>query len=339
MKKVIKKIQKNTKNDLVIYQAKSGAIEFRGDFNKETIWATQAQIAEIFGVNSQAITKHITNIYKEKELSQKATCSKMEQVRMEGNRQIKRNLDIYNLDIVIAVGYRINSKIATQFRIWATKTLREHIVKGYTVNEKRLLQVTDKFRELQNTVLFLQEKSQKELLSGQENEVLNLLASYAKTLTILDEYDKGDLKQVKGEKAKFILTYEKSIEILVEVKKELMAKGEAGELFGNERDGSFDGIIKGLYQTFGGKELYATLETKAAHLLYLIIKDHPLSDGNKRTASFLFVYFLDKNNALYRKNGEKKINDNALAALALLIAESNPNEKDIMVALITQLLN
>ena len=339
MKKVIKKIQKNTKDDLVIYQAKSGAIEFRGDFNKETIWATQAQIAEIFGVNSQAITKHITNIYKEKELSQKATCSKMEQVRMEGNRQIKRNLDIYNLDIVIAVGYRINSKIATQFRIWATKTLREHIVKGYTVNEKRLLQVTDKFRELQNTVLFLQEKSQKELLSGQENEVLNLLASYAKTLTILDEYDKGDLKQVKGEKAKFILTYEKSIEILVEVKKELMAKGEAGQLFGNERDGSFGGIIKGLYQTFGGKELYATLETKAAHLLYLIIKDHPLSDGNKRTASFLFVYFLDKNNALYRKNGEKKINDNALAALALLIAESNPNEKDIMVALITQLLN
>ncbi len=335
MKKILKKVNKNVKNNLIIYQAKSGAIELRGDFTKETVWATQAQISEVFGVERSVITKHLRNILKDKELDTKSVCAKFAHTASDGKTY---ETQYYSLDMILSVGYRTNSVQAISFRKWASKVIKEHLIAGYTINEKRLLQATDKFKQLQSTVLFLQEKSKKEVLSGQENEVLNLLASYAKTLTILDEYDKGDLKEARGEKAKFVLTYERSVEIILEVKKELILKNEAGEFFGNERDGSFGGIIKGLYQTFGGKELYETLEIKAAHLLYLVIKDHPLSDGNKRTASFLFVYFLDKNNALYRENGEKKINDNALAALALLVAESNPNEKEVMVVLITQLL-
>src|SRR3989344_9001909 len=185
------------------------------------------------------------------------TSEKITQVAKDGK---KRQMNTYSLDMIIAVGYRVNSKIATQFRIWATNTLKEFLLQGYAVNEKRLLEAKEKFKELQNAVAFLQEKSKKELLVGQESEILNLLASYAKTLTILDDYDKGELKQAKGGKGKFILTYEKSLEVIAEIKSELIAKKEASELFGNERDGSFGGIINGLYQTFGGKELYATLE-------------------------------------------------------------------------------
>lgn len=244
----------------------------------------------------------------------------------------------YSLDAIISVGYRVNSKQATQFRIWATCVLREHITKGFTINEKRLLEAKEKFAQLQQTIAFLKDKSTKELLTGQEGEILSLLASYARTLTLLDEYDKGTLREVKGAKGAFVLTYEESKRVIAEVKRELIAKKEAGKLFGNEKDESFKGIVRCLYQTFGGRELYHTLESKAAHLLYLVIKDHSFSDGNKRSASFLFVYFLDKNSALYRASGEKKINDNALAALALLVAESDPKEKDQMIALITQLL-
>ena len=335
MKKRIQQKNIRGENKMMIYQAKSGAIELRGDFGRETVWATQAQIAKVFDLERSVVTKHIRNILKDKELDEKSVCAKFAHTANDGK---KYQVQYYSLDIILAVGYRANSVRAIAFRQWASKTLKDYLLKGYAINEKRLLEAKEKFRELQNAVAFLQEKSKKELLSGQESEILNLLADYAKTLTILDDYDKGELKQAKGGKGKFILTYEKSLEVIAEIKSELIAKKEASELFGNERDGSFGGIINGLYQTFGGKELYATLEKKAANLLYLIIKDHPFSDGNKRTASFLFVYFLDKNNALYREHGEKKINDNALAALALLVAESNPNEKDVMVALITQLL-
>ena len=328
MKKELKKI----KNDIVIYQAKNGALELRGDFGAETIWATQVQIAKVFDINRTVVTKHIINIFKSKEIDQKSNVHFLHIANSD------KPVAVYSLDVILSVGYRTNSAQAIHFRKWATKTLKEHLVKGYTINEKRLLEAKEKFKELQSAVAFLQEKSKKELLVGQESEILNLLAIYAKTLTILDDYDKGELREAKGGKGKFVLTYEESLKVIVEIKRELIAKKEASELFGNERDGSFEGIIRGLCQTFGGKELYTTLEIKAAHLLYLTIKDHPFSDGNKRTASFLFVYFLDKNNALYREYGEKKINDNTLVTLALLIAESDPKEKGVMVALITQLL-
>ena len=305
---------------------------------KETILLTQQQVGLLFDVKKAAISKHVKNIFDSGELNKNSTVSKMETVQTEGKRKITREMEYYNLDLILSIGYRVNSKRATQFRIWATNTLKQYLVKGYVINERRLLEARDKFKELQIAIGFLEEKSKKELLTGQEGELLHLLASYAKTLTILDEYDKGKIKETKGGKSKFVLTYENCSRIVSELKKELIAKKEASDLFSQERGGSFEGIVKGLYQTFSKKELYPTIEDKASHLLYLIIKDHPFSDGNKRSGAFLFVYFLDKSNYLYRATGEKKINDNALVALALLVAESDPKEKDVMIKIIKNLI-
>jgi len=321
--------------EIIIYQTSKNEVDIKVRLEKETVWLTQTQISILFDIQRPAITKHLNNIFESGELNKNSVCSILELTATDGK---KYQTQFYNLDAIISIGYRVNSKRATQFRIWATKTLKEYLVKGYTVNEKRLLEAKEKFEELKNIITFLQTKSQKELLTGQSQEILNLLSSYAKTLTLLNKYDAGELQDIKGEKTKFILKYEDCWKIIVELKKELIAKKEASNLFGNRRDGSFEGIVKGLYQTFEGKELYATLEDKAAHFLYFVIKDHPFTDGNKRTASFLFVYFLDKTNSLYRENGERKINDNALVALALLVAESDPKEKETMIKIIKNLL-
>jgi len=323
------------KGEVIIYETSENEVGLDVRLENETVWLTQAQMSDLFQKDRKTITRHIQNIFKEGELAKNSVCSEFEHTATDGK---KYNVNLYNLDVIISVGYRVNSKNATQFRIWATKTLKEYLLKGYIVNEKRLLDAKEKFQELQEVVNFLQEKSKTELLVGQEGEIINLLANYAKTLTLLEEYDKGGLKETKGVKDEYVLKYEDCKKVIVELKKNLIEKKEASEMFGNERDGSFEGIIKGLYQTFGGKELYPNREDKAAHLLYLVIKDHPLSDGNKRTGAFLFVYFLDKTNCLYRKSGERKINDNALTALALLIAESKPKEKEVMIKVVKNLL-
>lgn len=303
-----KEIINDKKGGIVIYQASKDEVKIEVKLEKETIWLTQTQISTLFGTQRPAITKHLNNIFKSGELDKNSVCSILELTASDGKTY---QTQFYNLDVIISVGYRVNSKRATQFRIWATRILKEHLVKGYTINEKRLLEAKEKFDELQNTITFLQEKSKKELLSGQAQEILSLLSIYAKTLTLLEEYDKGKLGEPKGKKAKFILKYEDCQKIVKSLKKELVAKKEAGNLFGIERQNAFEGVVKNLYQTFDRQELYPTIEDKASHLLYLTIKDHPFSDGNKRTASFLFVYFLDKCNYLYKRSGEKKINDNA----------------------------
>jgi prophage maintenance system killer protein len=332
-----KYMQKNNKQ-IVIYQTPSGAVEVRLDASNETIFLTQQQVGTLFNVQKAAISKHIKNIFDTDELDKKSTVSILETVQKEGKRTVKRKVEYYNLDLILSIGYRVNSTNATKFRQWATKTLRKYIINGYAINEKRLLEAKNRFYELQEAVLFLQKQSKKELLKGQETEILNILADYSKTLSLLEQYDKGKLKEEKGKKTKFVLRYDECVLIITELKKELITKKEAGDLFGQERGGSFEGIIKGLYQTFGKKELYPTIEDKASHLLYLIIKDHPFSDGNKRSAAFLFVYFLDKTNYLFKKSGERKINDNALTALALLIAESDPKEKETMIKIIKNLI-
>lgn len=334
MKKSMK-TKESAKQDAVVLYREGGDIRLDVRLEKDMVWLSLDQMAMLFDRDKSVISRHIKNVFSEKELNKNAVIAKFATTAADGKTY---RVDYYNLDIIISIGYRVKSQRGVQFRIWATKTLKEYLVKGYAVNEKRLLETREKFAQLQNTVDFLQRKSRGELLVGQEKEILDLLGVYAKTLTILDEYDKGVLREAKGAKGKFILTYEVCIMVIAEIKQEIIAKKEASNLFGIERGGAFEGIIKGLYQTFGGQELYKTLESKAAHLLYLIIKDHPFSDGNKRTASFLFIYFLDKNKALYHGSGEKKINDNGLAALALLVAESEPKEKDQMIALITQLL-
>ncbi len=332
------KEQEFKKGEIVIYQSKDGP-KLDVLLEKETVWLTQKQMALLFDKGIPTINEHIKNIYKEGELEEKSTIRKFRIVQKEGGRLVERDIDFYNLDVIISVGYRVKSLRGTQFRIWATKTLKEHLIKGYTINEKRLLQAKNQLQELQGAISFLQEKSKHELLAGQEQEIFNLLANYSKTLTLLEQYDKEKLSLIKNTKGRFILKYEEAINVISKIKEDLIAKKEASDLFGQENSDKFKGILGSIYQTFNRKELYPSLEEKGAHLLYFIIKDHPFVDGNKRIASFLFVYYLDKNDFLYRKTGEKKINDNTLTALALLIAVSDPSEKDKLIKIITNLLS
>ena len=325
-------------NEVVIYETANKEVRIDVRLEHGMVWLSQKQMSILFDKDVSTINEHIINVYKEGELNRNSTIRKFQIVQQEGSRKIKRDTDLYNLDVIISVGYRVSSLRGTQFRIWATKTLKEFLVRGYALNEKRLLEVRNRFRDLQTTIAFIEEKSEKAVLVGQEGELLHLLSSYAKTLSLLEAYDNGEIAENKDTTTKFLLTYENCLQIISEIRKALIIKKEAGNLFGNERGKSFEGIIKGLYQTYDGKELYPNIGDKAANLLYLIIKDHPFSDGNKRIAAFLFVYFLDKTNTMYRENNEKRLNDNALAALALLVAESDPNEKGVMIRIIKNLI-
>ena len=320
------------KGEIIIYKNPQNEVELKVHFQNESVWLRQNEIAFLFGKERSVITKHINKIFSDKEVDKKSNVQKMHIPNSD------KPVELYSLDVILAVGYRANSPRAIHFRKWATKILKQYLIEGYAINEKRLLETKKKIHELQEAVLFLQKQSKKELLKGQETEILSLLADYSKTLSLLEQYDKGKLGEEKGNKTKFVLKYEDCVKIISELKKELGAKKEASELFGQERGGSFEGIIRGLYQTFSKKELYQTIEDKASHLLYLIIKDHSFSDGNKRSAAFLFVYFLDRSNYLFKKSGERKINDNALTALALLIAESDPKDKETMIKIVKNLL-
>lgn len=322
------------KGAVIIYESSSGP-NIQVKLKQETVWLDAHLIAKLFNVQRPAIVKHIHNIYNTGELKRRLTCSIMEQVTSD--RKV-RKMNIYNLDVIISVGYRVNSQKATQFRIWANKIVKQYLTEGYVINQKRILEAGNRFQELREAVLFLQKQSQKKLLRGQETEILSLLADYSKTLSLLEKYDKGKLKEKRGKRTKFVMQHEDCSGIIVKLKKELAAKKEASNLFGREKDNIFKGIIGNLYQTFSKKELYPSLEDKASHLLYLVIKDHPFTDGNKRIASFLFIYFLDRTNYLYKKTGERKINDNALTALALLIAVSDPKEKEMMIKIIKSLI-
>lgn len=323
--------KKSQLNAPVIYRAKNGAIELRGDFSHETVWGTRMQMAEIFGVNPQAISKHIQHIYKENELAAKATSSKMELVQNESGRMIKRTVDIYNLDIFIAVGYRISSGMGTQFRKWATKTLREHITKGYTIHPK---QVKKNYAEFIKAVESVQELLP-EHIALDPKMVLDLIKEFSSTWMSLDAYDKGTLVAIGKNKKAIQLSAIELTNAIADLKKVLIKKGEAAEIFAQERSrDTLEGIIGNVMQSLGGKDVYKTAEEKAAHLLYFIIKNHPFVDGNKRSGAFAFIWFLRKANIQTMKN----INPSALTALTLLIAESDPQKKESMVALITRFL-
>lgn len=320
------------KGEIVIYKASPKKVELKVRFENESVWLSQSSIAKLFGKERSVVTKHIAKIFTDKEIDKKSNVQKMHIANSD------KPVELYSLDVILAVGYRTNSARAIHFRQWATRTLRNYLLQGYALNEKRLLETREKFKELQNAISFLRDKSKHELLSGQEREILDLLANYSKTLTLLEQYDSEKLVMAKKGRGKFILDYENAQKIIKEVKKELIAKSEAGDFFGQEYGDKFKAILGNIYQTFGGKELYASVEEKATHLLYFAVKDHPFVDGNKRIGSFLFVYFLDNNDYLYKASGEKKINDNALTALALLIAISDPKEKDKIIKIITNLL-
>jgi len=321
------------KGEIIIYKTPKNEVELTVHLENETVWLRQDEIAKLYGKERSVVTKHINKIFKDKEIDQK---SNVHFLHIPGS---DKPITFYGLDVILAVGYRTNSPRAIHFRRWATNVLKNYLLKGYAVNEKYLLETKNKLNDLQGIITFLQEKSKHELLAGQEQEILSLLADYSKTLTLLEQYDKEKVSLLKNGKGKFVLNYEKSAEIIKEIKNDLISKKEAGDLFGHENSDKLKAILGNILQTFDKKELYPSIEEKASHLLYFIIKDHPFVDGNKRIASFLFVYYLDKNNYLYKENNEKKIHDNALTALSLLIAISNPTEKDKIVKIVTNLLS
>ncbi len=291
------------------------------------------QMAEIFDVNPQAISKHIHNVYKDNELEKTATSSKMELVQMEAGREVRRSVDYYNLEMIISVGYRVNTVKGTKFRQWATQTLKQHIIEGITINQKRL-------HELGKMVQMIEQSGKIENLQLQEAKgLLDILSHYTKSFVLLNQYDSHNLQNGKlNENITYEIQYNEAKDAIAELKKQLVAKKEATDLFGREKDNGFKSSLQSIVQTFGGQYLYPSIEEQAAHLLYFVIKNHSFNDGNKRIGAFLFIWFLEKNRHRFKQSGELKINDNALTAIALLVAQSAPEEKELMIQLVCHLI-
>lgn len=321
-------MKKKNNNEIVIYQSSKGAIELKGDTKKETIWATQAQIAEVFGIDRSVATKHVRNIVKDGELEEKQVCAKFAHTADDGKTY---QVQFYNLDVILAVGYRANSKKAIEFRRWATKILRDHITKGYTINPTRIKGNYAEFLTAVDKVKALLPAHVK----PDTESILELIKVFADTWLSLDAYDKEKFVKGKVTKKKVVLTAEKLLAAIGELKVELVKKSEATDIFAKERSsGSIEGIIGNVMQSFGGKELYPGIEEKAAHLLYFMVKNHPFVDGNKRSGAFSFVWFLRLSGVL----DVSQLSPAALTALTILIAESNPKEKEKMVGLVVMLL-
>lgn len=324
-----------SKGEIIIYTSDDGKVSLDTKLENDTIWLTQKDMAELFGVKTPAINKHLMNIYKEGELNQDATVSILEIVQKEGSRSVKRQKTFYNLDAIISVGYRVNSSRATQFRIWATNVLKEYLIKGYTINEKALKDKQEKIQTLQTTVSLLTRSLTNQIESLDDaQQVAKILDNFAKGLDLLDNFDHKTL-DVKGstQKEAVIIPVKEFLSVINEMKSEF-----ASDVFANPKDDSFESSVNQIYQTFGGNDCYPTLEEKAAMLLYLITKNHSFSDGNKRIAASCFLYFLEKNGILY-KNNLPIIDNGTLFALTILIAESNPKEMETMKQIVVSVLN
>jgi len=317
-------------SDIVIYE--DGNVELKATLENETVWLRQNQIAEIFEKDRSVITRHINNILKDREVDEKSNVQKMHIANSD------KPVKIYSLDIILAVGYRTNSPKAMKFRQWSSRILKEYIIKGYALNQKKLQK--QKLDELDKTIsLIKQGLENQELNLAEAKGFVEIVGEYAKSWALLQGYDEQSLQEITHTKdEKFVLDYDEAKEAIAELKKVLMKKGEATELFGREKAGELKGNLLNIYQSFGGVDLLPSLEAKAANLLYYIIKGHPFNDGNKRIGAYLFVLFLHKNGILYKNDGERKINDNALASIALLVAQSNPDQKEIIIKLIMNML-
>ncbi|OFX27975.1 MAG: cytochrome C biogenesis protein CycH [Bacteroidetes bacterium GWA2_31_9] len=324
-------------SNIEIYQSQDGHTEVQVKFENETVWLSQKQIAQLFDKDTDTIGLHLRNIYKSGELAEISTTEDSSVVQLEGKRKVTRSIKLYNLDAIISVGFRVNSKRGIQFRIWANQILKEYLIKGYTLNEKKLNEQNEQLKELQNSVKILGNALTFKTLSSDESiGLIKIISEYAYALDILDQYDYQSLEitDTSG-KETYQLTYNEAINQI------LLAKKTHGnsELFGHEKDKSFQSSVATIYQTFGGVDLYPSIEEKAANLLYFITKNHSFSDGNKRIAAFLFLYFLERNGILFDQNGNKRIADNTLVALTLMIAVSKPEEKDTMTKVIVNLIN
>ncbi len=308
--------------DIVIYESSDGEIRLDVATSHDTVWLNVEQLCKLFGRDRSVIQRHVRNIFQEEELDEGATRADFAQVQTEGERQVTRRLPHYNLDVIISLGYRVKSKQGTRFRIWANQVLRRYILQGYADNQRRLQQLGQTLQIMQRVQDRLQAR-----------QVLDVVRSYAPALSLLDDYDRQRIARPPGQPARQRLSYEECRAII-----ESLSFGAESSLFGNEKDESFKGILGAIEQSFGGQDLYPTLEEKAANLLYFIVKDHSFSDGNKRIAAAIFLHYLDKNGALFIE-GAKRIADDTLVALIIMLAESRPREKEAMVSLVMQFLS
>lgn len=320
-------------NPTAIYQSKTGALQVKTDTKNDTIWLTQAQLATLFNVQKAAISKHLKNIFSSGELNKKSTVSKMETVQQEGNRNVVRNIEHYNLDLVLSIGYRVNSKQATQFRKWATKTLKSHIIDGYTINKHRIQNNHEQFRQAINDIKLILAPQ----LEFNNDSIIALINLFADTWLTLDAYDKNQLTPSGiTTKKKITVTVNKLLAALKKLKANLIDKNEASEFFGVEKEkNSITSIFSNVFQSFSGDDLYSSIEEKAAHLLYFMIKNHPFIDGNKRCAAYAFVWFLQQ----YKLLDTSQLTPPALTATTLLIAKSSPKDKDRVIGLICNILS
>lgn len=305
------------KNEIVIFETEDKMITIPVAVGNETVWLNRNQMAELFDRDVKTIGKHINNALKEELESDKTTVAKFATVQKEGQREVERQIEFYNLDVIISVGYRVKSKRGVEFRRWANSVLKQYILKGYAVNDNRIKQLGE--------VIRIMKRTENELDSKQ---VLSVIEKYSNALDLLDSYDHQNMTRPEGNPATYVLSYEECMDVI-----HSMRFGDESDLFGKEKDDSFKGSIGNIYQSFGGVEIYGSLEEKAANLLYFVTKNHSFFDGNKRIAATMFLYFLDKNEALF-VDGEKKIEDAALVALTIMIAESRPEEKEMMISVI-----
>ncbi len=315
------------KGKIILYRSKDGKTSIDVKLDRETIWLSQKQLSELFTTERSVITKHIKNIFSTSELDANSVSAKFAHTAADGK---KYQTSFYNLDMIISVGYRVNSIRGTQFRIWATNVLKNHLVQGYSVNKKRLI-------ELKQTIKLVENVIQKQTVSGNEaTALLKVVADYAYALDVLDDYDYQRIKISKTTKKKTKkIEYNEAIKIIENLKKEFKESVN----FGVEKDDSLKSSLATIFQTFDGKDLYPSIEEKSANLLYFLVKNHSFVDGNKRIAATLFLWFLRKNNFLYKKDSSKKIADNALVAITLMIAQSNPKEKEIICNVVVNLIN
>jgi death-on-curing family protein len=314
-------------NEVILYQTPDKKIQIEVKFEGETVWLNQEQMISLFKRDQSVISRHINNIFKEGELDKKSNMQKMHIANSD------KPVAFYNLDVIISVGYRVKSKQGTRFRQWATQRLKDYLVKGYAINQMRL-------EQLHQTIQLISEGGKTQTLQLQEAKgLLEIISNYTSSFILLNQFDSNNLATDElNENITYEIQYAEARKAIDELKKQLKKKKEANDLFGNEKDEGFKSSLQVIVQTFGGQYLYQSIEEQAAHLLYFIIKNHPFTDGNKRIGAFLFVWFLEKNKHRFKKSGEVKINDNALVALALLVAQSNPADKEIMIKLIINLI-
>ena len=317
-------------NGIEIYKSITGETQVEVRFEHDTVWLNLNQIAQLFGRDKSVISRHLSAVFRDNELDRHSVVAKNATTALDGKTY---QVDFYNLDAILSVGYRVNSKQGTQFRIWATQRLRDYLVEGISINKDRLQELEKIVEVISRTTI-----DQTHDLAEAKG-LLHILNHYTKSFILLNQFDSASLPlQNLNGVVTYQIEYDEAVQAIEILKSELIQKNEATPLFGNQKDKSFEGILRSILQTFDGNYLYPTIEEQSAHLLYFVIKNHPFSDGNKRIGAFLFVWFLEKNSHLLKHNGERKINDNALTALALLVAQSNPEDKELMIRLICNLI-